>query len=121
MAASHCVVMASGTTTLEAMLLKRPMVILYKWPTLTWHILSRLVKVPWVGLPNLLCKEEIAPELLQEKATVANIVAALSPIIESDELQKQRVQRFTDIHRSLKKNASVSAAQAIAERWNHHA
>jgi len=117
MTAANCVVMASGTTTLEAMLLKKPMVIVYKWPNLTWQLLSRLVKVPWVGLPNLICGEEVAPEFLQDKATSENVVSALMPLIESDQTQKNIAQRFQAHHLEMRKGASEAAAKAIVEHW----
>src|SRR5690606_23882020 len=64
MAAADVVLMASGTTALEALLLKRPMVIAYKVGGVTWAIMSRLVKTPFVGLPNLLAGKQLVPELL---------------------------------------------------------
>lgn len=118
MCAANCVVMASGTTTLEAMLLKRPMVILYKWPNLTWQILSRLVKVPWVGLPNLICNEEVAPELLQDKANIENLLNAVVPLLESDKAQKAIESRFRQHHVDMRKGASAAAAKAIFEHWS---
>ena len=116
MTAANCILMASGTTSLEALLLKRPMVICYRWPKLTWQILSRMVKVPWVGLPNLLAGEELAPELLQDCATTENVVAALSPFLQGD-LAERTMERFTEIHETLRRNASVSAAQAVVAGW----
>jgi lipid-A-disaccharide synthase len=118
MTAADCIVMASGTTTLEAMLLKRPMVIVYKWPNITWKILSRLVKVPWVGLPNLICNEQVAPELLQDKATVENVVAELKPLLDSDATQKAIASRFLEHHLDMRKGASAAAAQAIYDYWS---
>ena len=117
MIASNCVVMASGTTTLEAMLLKRPMVITYKWPRMTWEILKRLVRVPWVGLPNLLCDAEIAPELLQDEATPENIAQHIASFIEQGGIADEVAERFLDIHQQLKKNASESAATALIKAW----
>jgi len=116
MAAANCVIMASGTTSLEAMLLKRPMVICYKWPPLTWSILSRMVKVPWVGLPNLLAGREVAPELLQDKATKDNMINAVSPFLEG-ELAQHTMATFSEIHKSLKQDASATAASAIISGW----
>jgi len=116
MAASNCVVMASGTTTLEALLLKRPMVIAYKWPKLTWEILKRLVKVPWVGLPNLLSQTQVVPELLQDKATPENIVLEVSKLLNEGQ-QSGIEQKFHDIHLTLKRDASASAANAVLQSW----
>lgn len=116
MIASNCVVMASGTTTLEALLLKRPMVITYRWPRLTWEILKRLVKVPWVGLPNLLSQKQIVPELLQNNARPEIIAEKVSEYLEQDGAPNIEAQ-FLDIHRLLKRDASASAAKAIIEGW----
>lgn len=118
MMAADCILMASGTTSLEAMLLKRPMVISYKWPALTWAILSRLVKVDFIGLPNLLAGEELVPELLQDKATVENMSAKLLPLLTERGSRAALVARFTELHLQLKQNASDTAAQAIATTWN---
>ncbi len=115
--ASDFVVMASGTTTLEAMLLKRPMVITYKWPRLTWEILKRLVKVPWVGLPNLLTNYEIAPELLQDKATDENIVSEVARYLEEGGVQREVFDRFLAVHETLRRNASETAAGALISGW----
>lgn len=117
MAASNCVVMASGTTTLEALLLKRPMVIAYKWPKLTWEILKRLVKVPWVGLPNLLSQTQVVPELLQDKATPENIVLEVSKLLNEGQ-QSGIEQKFHNIHLTLKRDASASAANAVLQSWH---
>lgn len=116
MIASNCVVMASGTTTLEALLLKRPMVITYKWPRLTWEILKRLVKVPWVGLPNLLSQKQIVPELLQADARPENIAREVSEYLAQGSANNIETQ-FLDIHRLLKRDASASAAKAIVDGW----
>src|SRR5690606_584519 len=69
MAAADVVVVASGTATLEAALLKRPMVITYRMPALSWQILKRMNYLPYVGLPNVLAERFVVPELLQHNAT----------------------------------------------------
>lgn len=120
MCAANCLLIASGTTSLEATLLKRPMVICYKWPPLTWQILKRLVKVPWVGLPNLLAGREISPELLQDKATPENMVDAVLPLLEG-EVAEHTKNIFADIHHQLKRNASESAANALLAAWRSKA
>ncbi|SMF43545.1 lipid-A-disaccharide synthase [Alteromonadaceae bacterium Bs31] len=113
MAASNLVVMASGTTSLEAMLLKKPMVIAYKMASLSFAILRRLVKSPFVGLPNLLAGKMLVPELLQKDATADNIASQIHLFLE-DGVRLERLQReYTEIHLDLKKNADHSAAEAI--------
>ncbi len=120
MEAADFVIMASGTTTLEAMLLKRPMIITYKWPRLTWEILSRMVKVNYVGLPNLLAGKEVAPELLQAEATSEKVLAHARELViaQSANEENETVRCFHDLHIALRRNASQKAAQAIVERWS---
>lgn len=115
MAAADVVLMASGTTALEAMLLKRPMVIAYKLSWLSWAILSRMVKTPYVGLPNLLAGKKLVPELLQDDATAENMSAAVMHYFEHPQETQALRDTFYDMHRSIKRNASDRAADAIAQ------
>ena len=75
LAACDVTLIASGTATLEAALFKRPMVIAYNMHWLSWLIMRRKQMQPWVGLPNILCREFVVPELLQERATPAALAA----------------------------------------------
>jgi lipid-A-disaccharide synthase len=111
MSASDCLLMASGTATLEAALIKRPMVICYKFNWLTYHLGRHFVKLKWFSLPNLLANEALVPELLQQQVTVENIVPLLEQRLFSD--QSFLNQRFTEIHHSLKQNANEQAAKAV--------
>ena len=77
MTAADAVLVASGTASLEAALLKRPMVISYRMGSLRYRLMKRLAYLPWVGLPNILCGEEMVPELLQDDATPERLAAAL--------------------------------------------
>ena len=115
MAAADVVLMASGTTALEAMLLKRPMVIAYKLSWLSWAILSRMVKTPYVGLPNLLAGKKLVPELLQDDATAENMSAAVMRYFEHPQETQALRDTFYDMHQSIKRNASDRAADAIAQ------
>ena len=115
MAAADVVLMASGTTALEAMLLKRPMVIAYKLSWLSWAILSRMVKTPYVGLPNLLAGKKLVPELLQDDATPENMSAAVMHYFEHPQETQVLRDTFYDMHQSIKRNASDRAADAIAQ------
>ncbi len=117
MAAADVVLMASGTTTLEAMLLKRPMVIAYKMGAVSYWILKKLVKSKYVGLPNLLANKLLVPELLQENATVENISESLMHYFESEEESTAIIEEFRCIHETLKKNANEEAANAIEQLW----
>ncbi|OZC36736.1 lipid-A-disaccharide synthase [Marinobacter vinifirmus] len=115
MAASDVVLLASGTATLEAMLLKRPMVVGYRLSDLSYKLLSRLVKVPWVALPNLLAQKGLVPELLQDDATPEALGAAVLERMENTEEREQLQQAFTELHESLRQNADERAATAISE------
>ncbi|MGB2109256.1 MAG: lipid-A-disaccharide synthase [Marinobacter vinifirmus] len=115
MAASDVVLLASGTATLEAMLLKRPMVVGYRLSNLSYKLLSRLVKVPWVALPNLLAQKGLVPELLQDDATPEALGAAVLERMENTEEREQLQQAFSELHESLRQNADERAATAISE------
>lgn len=112
MAAANVVLLASGTATLECMLMKRPMVVAYRLNKLTFWIMQRLIKTPFVALPNLLAGKELVPELLQDDASEENISqAVLQRLPAKAELVLQ--SDFSDLHESLKKNASSEAADAV--------
>jgi lipid-A-disaccharide synthase len=114
MAASDVVVLASGTATLEAMLLKRPMVVAYRVSSITHYLMKRLLKVPYVSLPNLLAGKELVPELLQDQAQPELIgQKVLDRLNTAEGLQTK--ESFTDLHLQLKLNASEQAANAISE------
>jgi lipid-A-disaccharide synthase len=115
MTAADVVLMTSGTTTLEAMLLKKPMVVAYKLSPLSYWLLSRLVKTEFIALPNLLAGEALVPELLQEQVTHQSLSDAVDAWLEQPEQVRQVQQRFQAIHRDLRRDASHAAAQAIAE------
>ena len=95
MRCSDAIMIASGTATLEAMLLRKPMVISYRMASLSWTILSRLVKTPYVGLPNVLAGEEVVPELLQHHATATQLADAVSRVLEGD--GDRQVRRFEEL------------------------
>lgn len=113
MAAADVVLMASGTTTLEAMLLKRPMVIAYRMAALSFWIIKRLVKSKYIGLPNLLANRLLVPELIQNDATAHKISAEVMKYFESTQTSDDLISEFLRIHRSLKKNANEEAANAV--------
>ena len=114
-AAADVVLLASGTVTLEALLLKKPMVVAYKMAPLTFKILSWLVKTPWVSLPNLLAQKMLVPELLQDKATPEALSAAVMNYFENPEEAIALTETFAQMHTELKRNASARAAEAVAQ------
>lgn len=112
MQASDVVLMASGTTSLEAMLLKKPMVIAYKMAPLSFAIISRLLKVSYVGLPNLLAGRLLVPELLQDQATPEALASAL--LMQLDEAKRAPlIAEFKQLHAAIKLNASEKAASEV--------
>ncbi len=113
MAASDCLLTASGTVTLEAALIKRPMVITYKFNFITYMLAKWLVKLKWFSLPNLLANETLVPELLQDEVVPEKIVPLLQKFLNED--QSGLNEKFMTIHQSLKQDASEKAAQAVIE------
>ena len=112
LAACNAVLIASGTATLEALLYKRPMVVAYSVAPLTFRILKRLVKSPYVALPNLLAQRLLVPELLQDAATPDAMAQLLSPLLDNGDRQ---TDGFDAIHRTLRCDASSQAADAVLE------
>jgi lipid-A-disaccharide synthase len=115
MVAAQAVLLSSGTATLEAMLLRRPMVVAYKMGGFSYAILSRLVKTPFIALPNLLAQRELVPEFIQEAATDEAIASALTPLLRSGEARSDTLAAFESLHLTLRKNAGDSAAKAIVD------
>ena len=114
MAAADSILLASGTATLEAMLLKRPMVVSYKASPITMWIWRRMIVQPYVSLPNLLAGRKVVPEILQEEALPCNLSKAVLNSLEDNEEAHQLHETFLFIHKQLKRNADVEAADAIA-------
>lgn len=114
MAAADTVLVASGTATLEAALLKRSMVISYKVGKMTYRLAKWLSYLPWVGLPNILAREFVVPELLQDEATPEKLAAALLTWLEDPEARKRVAHRFEAMHLSLKQNNAEKAAAVVA-------
>jgi lipid-A-disaccharide synthase len=115
MAAADGVVVASGTATLEAALLKRPMVIAYRMSAWSWPIMKRMGYLPWVGLPNILAGQTVVPELLQNKATPEALADELLRMIYDKERVADIRTQFTAIHEQLRQNTADKAADAVLE------
>lgn len=111
MAASDCLLTASGTVTLEAALIKRPMVICYKFNTLTYLLAKCLVKLNWFSLPNLLANKALVPELLQDEVCPEKIMPLVKERLYQD--QSQLNDSFIRIHQQLRCDASKQAAKAV--------
>ncbi|ENH9242500.1 lipid-A-disaccharide synthase [Vibrio cholerae] len=109
--AADVVMLASGTVALECMLLKRPMVVGYRVNAFTAFLAKRLLKTPYVSLPNILAGEELVKELLQDHCTVDNLYHEVSRLLESD--NQALMDKFTEMHQWIRKNADQQAAQAV--------
>lgn len=115
LAACDVTLIASGTATLEAALFKRPMVISYAVNWLTYQIMKRKQLQPWVGLPNVLCRDFVVPELLQHDATPEKLAAATLQWLDAPERVAALEQTFTTLHAELQRDTPKLAADAIAQ------
>ena len=113
MAAADVVLTASGTATLEAMLLKRPMVVAYRMAGLSYAIISRMLRVPHVALPNLIAGQRLVPELLQREAEPERLSRELLALLDDREHCRMLVARFDEMHRELRCGATARAADAV--------
>ena len=109
---------ASGTATLEAALIKRPMVITYKIAKFSYWLMKRMAYLPYVGLPNVLAGRYVVPEILQDDATPENLAEALVKLYEDKENAKAIEEAFTDMHLQLRQNTAEKAANAVIECLN---
>ena len=117
LAACDVTLIASGTATLEAALFKRPMVIAYNMNWLSWQIMRRKQLQPWVGLPNILCRDFVVPELLQDQASPEALAQALLAWVDAKSAAPEKIaavqQRFTRLHAELQRDTSQLATDAI--------
>jgi len=113
MEAANVVVVASGTATLEAALLKKPMVITYRMPNLSWQILKRMRLQPYVGLPNILAEKMLVPELLQDEATAHNIAEAVFKMMTDTGYAEKIKADFQKMHLVLKQDSAKKAADIV--------
>ena len=115
LAACDVTLIASGTATLEAALFKQPMVIGYNMHALSWQMMKRMKYQPWVGLPNILCRDFVVPELLQDDCQPARLAEALSQWLDNSAAREAVGQRFTDLHHLLRRDTASCATNAIAQ------
>ncbi len=113
--ASDILLIASGTATLEAMIMNKPMVVGYKVNWLTYYLVRLLAKIPYVSLPNILSNKFIVPECLQNECNADRLSAELSAWITDKKRKEALEQSFTSITESLRMDANNVAAQAIIE------
>ncbi len=113
LAACDVTLIASGTATLEAALFKRPMVIGYNMNWLSWQLMRRKKLQPWVGLPNILCREFVVPELLQDDATPEKLSRAVLEWLAAPERITAVQQRFQALQHELRRDTRALATDAI--------
>ncbi|MEX3557429.1 MAG: lipid-A-disaccharide synthase [Burkholderia sp.] len=113
MTAADAILVKSGTVTLEAALLKKPMVISYKVPWLTGQVMRRQGYLPYVGLPNILAGRFVVPELLQHFATPEALADATLTQLRDEANRRTLTEIFTEMHLSLRQNTAARAAEAI--------
>jgi lipid-A-disaccharide synthase len=112
-AAADVVLVASGTATLEAALLLRPMVITYRMPRVSWWIMSSLSYQPFAGLPNILSGERVVPEYIQDDATPDNLAREVLDLMH-DEAARARIQaRFAHLLQELRQNTGERIVEAL--------
>lgn len=115
MTAADTVLMTSGTTTLEAMLLKKPMVVAYRMGKWSFALARHLVKIDNISLPNLLADEALVPERLQDDVRADVLGPLVLEQLDDAELRERLTQRFLQIHQGLRRNASTRAASALLD------
>ena len=113
MKASDAVLVASGTATLEAALLKRPMAIAYKMASFSYRLMRRMGYLPYVGLPNILAGKFVVPEFIQDDATPENMAQALLNFYADKRTCALIAEEFLEIHLQLKQNTAEKAAMAV--------
>jgi len=118
MIASDAAILASGTAALECMLAKCPMVVGYRMKPSTFWLAKRLVKTPYVSLPNLLAGRELVKELLQEACEPHALAAALDPLLHAGPERDALLATFSELHQQIRWNADEQAADAVLEIAN---
>jgi lipid-A-disaccharide synthase len=113
--AADLVLTASGTATLETLLLKRPMVVAYRLSPLSNWLIRRLglIKVSHVAMANLVADEPLAPEFLQAECRPDNLGGALLTLLDDAERRRRIAEHYLSVHRRLRRNAADSAAEAV--------
>jgi lipid-A-disaccharide synthase len=111
--AADAALIASGTATLEALLLECPHVITYKVPWLTWQIMRRQALQPWIGLPNILAGAAIVPEIIQNQATPEALAQALEHLLSDHDARDSQIESFRQQRARLKRNTPALIAQAL--------
>ncbi|MFN9744635.1 MAG: lipid-A-disaccharide synthase, partial [Betaproteobacteria bacterium] len=115
LAACDVALVASGTATLETALFKRPMVIGYRMNALSWQLMKRMAYQPWVGLPNILAREFVVPERIQERCDPAQLERDVLAWLDDAARRERVAARFTELHHQLRRNTAQRATDALAQ------
>jgi lipid-A-disaccharide synthase len=113
MEAADVVLLTSGTTALEAMLLKKPMVVGYRMNALSFKLLFPLIKTAYISLPNLLANKPLVPELLQDKATIESLSAQVVKLFKAN--NAELIEQFDQLHHQLSLDSASLATTAISQ------
>ncbi|PKO65009.1 MAG: lipid-A-disaccharide synthase [Betaproteobacteria bacterium HGW-Betaproteobacteria-17] len=113
LAACDVALVASGTATLEAALFKKPMVITYRVPALTAYLMRKKALLPWIGLPNILARDFVVPERVQEAATPENLANDALAWLDDAPRREAALASFHAMHLSLRQDASARIAEAL--------
>ena len=113
LAACDVALVASGTATLEAALFKKPMVITYRVPALTAHLMRKKALLPWIGLPNILARDFVVPERVQEAATPENLANDALVWLDDASRRDAAIETFRTMHLGLRQNASARIAEVL--------
>ena len=114
-AAADAVLVASGTATLEVALFKKPMVIAYKMMRASWEIMRHMGYQPWIGLPNIIAREFLVPELLQDAATPQALADAMWKQLDDAGHRARLQHRFTEMHHTLLRDSAKESAKAVLQ------
>lgn len=114
MEAADAVLLTSGTTALEAMLLKKPMVVSYRMGNISYRLIKPFIKTAYASIPNLLANEMLVPELIQQDATVENLLGAVIDALDGSR-RHQLKTRFDQLHEQINRDSGNAAAAAIAQ------
>lgn len=113
LAACDVGLIASGTATLETALFGKPMVIAYNMHAISWQLMKRKKYQPWVGLPNILCRDFVVPELLQKESTAPKLATELNALLQDDERRTRIQTRFAELHAQLERDTAGLACDAV--------
>ena len=119
LAACDVALVASGTATLEAALFKRPMVIGYRVPDLTYRLLKRRAVISMIGLPNILLKEQVVPEFIQDQCNAKALEDSVLAWLDQPQKSAALIERFSGLHQSLRQGAAHRIADILASELDH--